>query len=273
LKLSFTTLGCPDWSLAQIEQNAKAYGYKGVELRVHTDGNHLSPDINLTEAKRIGQRFRDSGVPIFSTMGYCRFAKTDPAEVLTQQALMRKLFGVAEALGSKYIRFFCGNLPAGTTLEAMTDVVARAVKPLAHEAGQRGLKLVAETHDDWCGSPCLLKLSSQINEPAGFGFVYDVFNCLHANLESWETTYFALKAQIVYCHVKDAWFDAAKKHHYVPLGAGDLPLELFLRRLKQDGYDSWLSFEWEKKWISELDPPEKSFPQYVHKMRRVWDSI
>src|SRR4051812_28206687 len=33
LKLAFSTLGCPQWSLAQIAQAATDYGYKGIELR------------------------------------------------------------------------------------------------------------------------------------------------------------------------------------------------------------------------------------------------
>jgi len=37
MKLSFTTLGCPDWSLEQIAKNARAFGFDGVELRTHAD--------------------------------------------------------------------------------------------------------------------------------------------------------------------------------------------------------------------------------------------
>ncbi|RYG28088.1 MAG: sugar phosphate isomerase/epimerase, partial [Chitinophagaceae bacterium] len=31
--LSFSTLGCPDWSFAQILEAAHRYGYKGIEVR------------------------------------------------------------------------------------------------------------------------------------------------------------------------------------------------------------------------------------------------
>ena len=44
MKLGFSTLGCPDWSLGQIASNAKNYGYDGVELRVHQDHNHIWPE-------------------------------------------------------------------------------------------------------------------------------------------------------------------------------------------------------------------------------------
>jgi sugar phosphate isomerase/epimerase len=272
MKLSFTTLGCPDWSLEQIAKNAQVFGYEGVELRTHTDGNHFSPDAGKDEAKRVAQMFRDHGAPVFSVMGYCRFAFVDAAEVAKNQELMRKLIGVAEAMGAKYIRTFAGQIPKESNTDAMTQTVSKALKPLCKEAADRGVKISMETHDDWCGSELALNLARMIDEPKGFGLTWDIFNGLHANVESWEKAYSALKSQIAYCHVKDAYFSPDhKKHTYVPVGAGDLPLNAVLSRLKKDGYHSYLSFEWEKKWIPELETPERVFPQYTHKMRRVWN--
>jgi sugar phosphate isomerase/epimerase len=272
MKLSFTTLGCPDWSLEQIAKNARDFGYEGVELRTHTDGNHFSPDASKDEAKRAGQLFRDHGAPVFSVMGYTRCAFTDAAEVARNQELMRKLIGIAEAMGAKYIRTFAGQVPKDTNIDAMTETVAKALKPLCKEAGSRGVKISIESHDDWCGSARLLKLIGLIDEPNGFGVTWDIFNGLHANIEPWEKAYAALKQHILYCHVKDGWFsDDHKQHHYCPVGAGDLPLNAVLKALKKDGYNSYLSFEWEKKWIPELEAPEKVFPQYTHKMKRVWN--
>ncbi|HYF49644.1 MAG TPA: sugar phosphate isomerase/epimerase family protein [Planctomycetota bacterium] len=274
MKLSFTTLGCPDWSLEQIAKNAQAFGYEGVELRTHSDGNHFSPDASAGEAKKVAEMFRAHGAPVFSVMGYTRFAFLDQAEVAKNQELMRKLIGVAEAMGAKYIRTFAGNLPKGADIEAMTETVASAIRPLAREAASRGVKLAMETHDDWCGSARLKKLSGMIGEPNGFGLVYDIFNCIHAGIEKWEDTYAALKPQILYCHLKDGWFsEDHKKHTYVPIGAGDLPLHAVVKKLKADGFNSYFSFEWEKKWHPELEPPERIFPQFTHKMKRVWNGI
>jgi len=273
MKLSFTTLGCPDWSLEQIAQNAQAFGYEGVELRTHTDGNHLSPDVSSADAKKTADMFRAHGAPVFSVMGYTRFAFLDKAEVENNQKLMRKLLGVAENMGAKYIRTFAGNLPKGADIESMTETVSAALKPLAREAASRGIKIAMETHDDWCGSARLNKLAGMIGEPNGFGFVYDIFNCIHAKLEPWETTYTALKPSILYCHMKDGWFSVDGKHHYCPIGAGDLPLHAIARKLKDDRYSSYFSFEWEKKWHPELEAPERVFPQYTHKLRRVWSGV
>lgn len=35
------------------------------------------------------------------------------------------------------------------------------------------------------------------------------------------------------------------------------------------GYDGWLSFEWEKRWHSELEEPEVAFPAFVRTLREL----
>ena len=269
MKVSFSTLGCPDWPLEQIAKNAKAMGYDGVELRTHNDGNHFSPDATLTTARDTAKLFRDHGVPVFSVMGYARFAYTDPAEVVKNQELSRKLIKIAEAMGARYIRAFCGKVPEGSSVEAMTKVISDAVKPLAREAAEKNLAIAFEIHDDWCAGQRMMNIVRNVDSP-GLGIVYDIFNGIHSKAEPWDVTYGAIKDHISYCHVKDAYTTPEGKEQYVPLGAGVVPFPAVFKRLKADGFDSYLSFEWEKKWMPELDPPEKAFPQYPPKVRAMW---
>jgi sugar phosphate isomerase/epimerase len=269
MKLSFSTLGCPGWSLEQIAKHAKEYGYDGIELRTHDDGNHFSPNASTEEAIRVSQLFRDHGVPVISIMGYCRFAFVDDAEVAKNQELMRKLIMIANVMGAKFIRTFAGRIPEGSDHEAMTEKVARAIKPLAEEAHQKKLVIGLETHDDWCSGDRVMKVVKIVNSK-GFGIVYDIFNSFHSGLETWDVTYRKVKKHICYCHVKDGYQLPGNKHAYTMVGAGDLPLPKILQKFKKDGYKSYFSFEWEKKWIPELEPPERVFPHYPHKMKAMW---
>jgi sugar phosphate isomerase/epimerase len=34
VKLGFTTLGCPEWTIEEVARNAASLGFDGVELRV-----------------------------------------------------------------------------------------------------------------------------------------------------------------------------------------------------------------------------------------------
>ena len=270
MKLSFSTLGCPDWSLAQIAANARSLGYQGVELRTKDDNNHFSPDATPAEARETAKLFRDQGVPIFSVMGYCRFAFTDPAEVASNQQLGRKLISIAAAMGAPYVRAFCGAVPAGSTVAEMTAVVADAVRPLAVDAAKRSITIAFEIHDDWCSGSNLMGIVNRVGSP-GLGIVYDICNGIHANLEPWETTYNAIRKHICYCHIKDGRITPDGKFQYTAIGEGEIPLQAVFKRLKADRFDSYLSFEWEKKWIPELAPPEVAFPLYPPKIKAMWD--
>lgn len=268
--LSFSTLGCPDWNLEQIARNAKAYGYDGVELRTQTDNVHFSPDASPTEARKVGQLFRDTGVPVVSLMGYCRFAFLDDAEVAKNQELMRKLLVLAEAMGARYIRTFAGKIPDGADRDQITAKVALALKPLAAEAARRKLTIGLETHDDWCSGERVMQVVKTVGSKKGFGVIYDIFNAFHSGIEPWHVTYRKVREHICYCHFKDGYTVAEGKHSYVLVGAGDLPVRQVVQRFKRDGYKGFFSFEWEKKWHPELEPPERAFPHFPHKMKALW---
>jgi len=273
MKLSFTTLGCPDWTLEQIAKNAKAFGYDGIELRTHSDGNHFSPDASVEEARRVGKLFRDTGVPIISVMGYCKFAFEDSAEVAKNQELMRKLLALAEEMGARFVRTFAGQIPKESNRDAITEKVGQALKPLAAEAAKRNVTIGLETHDDWCSGDRVLNVARIVGSRQGFGIVYDIFNAFHSGIEDWSVTYAKVKPHICYCHLKDGYKGLDGNNHYVLVGAGDLPIPKVLQRFKQDGYEGFFSFEWEKKWHPDIEAPERAFPHFPHKVKALWNEV
>ena len=269
MKLSFTTLGCPDWTLDQIATQGKALGYDGIELRTAPDKRHISPDATNAELAAAARTFAKARIPVMSIMGYCRFAFTDPAEVAANQALMRKLFRVAKALKAPFIRTFAGQIPKGANKDAITEVVANAIAPLAREAADQGITIGLETHDDWCEGKRVLNVVKRVNSK-GFGIVYDIFNAFTGGPEPWHVTYESIKKHIVYCHLKDGYRRPDGSHAYVLLGAGDLPIRELLGRFKRDKYKGYFSFEWEKMWHKDLENPERAFPHFPHKVRALW---
>lgn len=269
MQLSFTTLGCPGWDLDRIADQAKACGYHGIELRTHADGNHCRPDLPAAEAAALAARFRDRGVAIQSVMGYTNFVGDD-AFVAANQVLMRQLLPLAQALGSKHVRSFIGRLPAGSDHARWIPIVGRALAPLAREAADRGITIAIETHDDWTGHQHLRALIDAAGAPAGLGFVYDICNTIVAG-NDWNSTWTALRDRVAYCHVKDVWKGADGKGSYVALGGGDIPWREILPTLRRDGFDGWLSFEWEKKWIPQLEEPERVFPHFVDRVTKMWE--
>jgi sugar phosphate isomerase/epimerase len=273
MKLAFATLGCPDWSLDDIMARGKGFGFDGVELRTHADGNHFSPEQLPAEARATGARFRDAGLPVISVMGYATFAHLDQETVRKNAELLLKLVDLAEAFGAPYVRTFAGRIRGGADRETMVRTVAGAIRPAARRAADKGVRIGIETHDHWCSGDHAMQVVQAVDSP-GFGVVYDICNSFLSGIETWEATYDRIRRHICYCQLKDGYraTDGGEVAN-VMVGAGDLPLRPILARLKADGFAGFLSFEWEKKWHPELEPPERAFPQFVHKVRSEWAAI
>ena len=60
-KLAFTTLACPDWSLPQVIDAARRYGYDGVELRL-LDGEVIELTLPRGERERVRRQFDEAGL-------------------------------------------------------------------------------------------------------------------------------------------------------------------------------------------------------------------
>lgn len=272
MKLSFTTLGCPKWSLQQIADNAKAMKYDGVELRVHDEDVHMSPNASDDEARRVADLLRGAGAPVMSLMGYTSFAHQSPKDLQDNVKLMERLIHLAAVMNVPFIRTFAGSLPAGIDRTAIIPSIAKTLRPLSQLAADHGVKIGLETHDSWCDGRLAAALVNEVNHPA-FGFVFDVLNVIEAHKGPWLPSYEAMKGRILYCHMKDGFHLPDGKFTPVYVGAGDLPLVEILARFKRDGYDGYLSFEWEKRWNPEIEEPERAFPQYAFKMRQVWNAV
>ncbi|MCC7145637.1 MAG: sugar phosphate isomerase/epimerase [Phycisphaeraceae bacterium] len=274
MKLSFTTLGCPAWKPEEIPQQVKTFGFDGVELRVHPEGLHLSPEATDDQARQLAESYRQGGLPVISLMGYSSFAHLEAGPMEDNRKLLAKLIHLAGVMKVPYIRTFAGMVPKGATHQSVIQRAAEVLKPLAELAGKNGVKIGLETHDDWTNPQHTLALAKAVNSP-NFGIVYDILNVCDATQGDWKTAYQLFKDLILYCHVKDNFPlpGPEKKRSYVAVGAGDLPLKEILAQFKKDGYDGIFSFEWEKRWHEELEAPERVFPQFTHKMRSVWNSL
>jgi sugar phosphate isomerase/epimerase len=81
MKLAFTTLGCPEWTLRQIVENAAELRYDGVDFRGLLEDMDVSqrPEFTtgLSETK---QMFADHGVAISCLSISARYAVVDAAE-------------------------------------------------------------------------------------------------------------------------------------------------------------------------------------------------
>jgi fatty-acyl-CoA synthase len=75
----------------------------------------------------------------------------------------------------------------------------------------------------------------------------------------------ALDGHIAHVHVKDARRLDSDPYGWqlVLLGEGEVPVREQLQALRQQGYQGYVSVEWEKKWHPEIPDPEVALPQHI----------
>lgn len=268
LKLSFTTLGCPSWTLSQIVNNASTMGYDAVDFRgleEHLDITS-SPAFN-SELSTTRQMFADANLAISGIATSARFAITEETELLKNYDEARRNMDLAAELGVRYLRVYGGRVPDGHTVHTILPFLIENLRTIGDEADKRDVTLVLETHDDWTDSAVFRGLMQKVNH-SRIRVLWDLHHPYRANGESPQTTYANIGRYTASIHVKDSIITPDGGHQYVLLGEGDVPLKNMLDLLVSGGYDGYAILEWEKRWIPELPEPEIAFPQYVTQMRK-----
>ncbi len=100
MKIAYTTLACPDWTIEQCAQAARDYGYDEIELRL-LDGAILQPGADLARI-----RAACAGVPIICVDTSVSLAQPDETARAKQIADGKAMINMAVALNSPYIRVF-----------------------------------------------------------------------------------------------------------------------------------------------------------------------
>ncbi|MCL2363743.1 MAG: sugar phosphate isomerase/epimerase [Defluviitaleaceae bacterium] len=256
MKLCFSTLGCPDWDITQVAQNAAAYGFDGVELRIRDD-RHVDPALTKNERAHIKDMFAARGVDIPIISGYTTFYGSDPTRLKENEDKLIINAELAADLGVKYVRTFIGELGA------FTEVGAQYLHAAGNRAAALGVTVLVEIHDVINSGKKAAELIDMVNSP-GVAILWDIHHSLRDG-ESPQDTWRHVGAHIRHVHIKDA--DAA--HNLCLMGEGVLPVPAIIKLLAEKNFDGFLSFEWEKMWVPSLPNPEIALPHYLAYMREL----
>jgi sugar phosphate isomerase/epimerase len=218
-------------------------------------------DLTATAAK-----IRNAGLEVSGISSSIRLCDSNQRSGNIEEA--RRSIPVAVGLGARFVRMFGGGDPAKTPRSELAKVGADCMKAILELDGARQIKWVLETHDAWIATRDYLMLLNKLPKDA-VGALWDI---AHTPCCAGETPSQAMKAfgsRVAYTHIKDA--ARVKKagkagpawRYDVAPGAGDVPLAEAIGLLKKAGYNGWLVFEHEKRWIAELAEPEAIFPGYA----------
>jgi sugar phosphate isomerase/epimerase len=266
VKLAFSTLGCPAWSLDQVTAAAQEHGYDGVELRL-LDGEVVPPDLTASERQRVKKAFQGAGVPIVVLDTSCRFTAPEPEARRKQEGDARRYLSLANELGAPMIRVFGGNLDQGVAEEQGVEYLSQSLNALAPHAERAGVTIALETHDAFSAGRLVAEVMRRVPSRA-IAPLWDTHHPYRMG-ETPEQTWGYVGERMVHTHVKDAVRDPSERTGWklVLLGDGEVPVKEIMRTWAQHGYDGYVCVEWEKKWHPEIPDPEVAFPQHAKVLR------
>ncbi len=268
-RLSFSTLGCPDWPFKKIVDFAVQHGYQGLEIRGllrQMDLPQCPEFSNAQNRKATMTLMRDKGLHFvgLGSSATLHFA----AGAVRQKNLDegKRFIDLAQQIDCPYVRVFPNNFPKDQSRETTLDLIANGVLELAGHAKGSKVTVLMETHGELVKSDDLLSIMNAAQHKHS-GLVWDIANMWMVTGEPPEDVYKKLKKFIRHTHIKDANMVDGKPQ-FTLLGKGEVPIFTGIDELVKDNYKGYYSFEWEKMWHPEIAEPEialADFPVAFHK--------
>jgi len=265
MRLTLSTLGCPDWTLETICERAREYGFEGVDFRGVGDAVDVTTLPAFSDRAGETRAMLDAAGLETSALG-SSIHVCDPHDDETLAAAERYV-AAARALDAPFVRVFGGGDADARSREELAAVAGDTMDAILSIPGADEVTWMVETHDNWTSSEDCLTLLDRL--PGEVDILWDVGHTARVGGESPAETLDALGDDIRYVHLKDAVCEPDHPDamddgwRYVLPGEGELPLATALDALDERGYDGWVMFEHEKRWHPELAEPEVAYPAFL----------
>ncbi len=266
--LSFSTLGCPEWTFDEILSFAVENNYDGIEIRGILKQMDLTqcPEFSTKENIAVSKRkVAEKNLKIVNLGASANLHQTVPAERQKNLDEAKRFIDLAQQLGSPYIRVFPNELPNDDTRKTVRDLIISGLQELGNHAKGTGVTVLMETHGNVVKADELKLIMDTAAHPQ-VGLVWDPINMWSVTKENPSYMYQQLKPYIRHTHIKDAKI-VGDKLNYVLLGKGDTPILQAMDILYKDKYKGYYSFEWEKLWHPEIAAPEIALADYPRAAR------
>ncbi len=266
MKLCYSTLACPEWTLEQCVEEAKKDGYEGLEIRL-LDKELMTGQLDKEKRRKVKSLCTDNGMPVVCVDTSVGLAQPDPLKLEEQVKECLAFLEMAVEWKAPFVRVFAGP-PKGTALDDAVRGCIEGFKVLEKRASQLGVAVLLETHDAFAHGTVAKKVLEGV-PGKGAGILWDVMNSSCIIGEPVKETFEDIKSRLRHVHIKDWKRNQAGslEGKYQLLGQGELPTVELIQLLRGADYQGWLSVEWEKKWCPDIEEPEIALPQYAKKLR------
>ena len=265
MKLAFSTIGCPDWTFDEIFAAAKDLKYNAVEIR------GLGQELYVPKIKDFSDFYIDSTMERFANAGLAVSMFTSSASIENYKAAetgKKEAFDyidLAYKANVPFVRVLISQQPYPEEVDI--DCAAAAYSEICEYANGKSVCPLIETNGVFGNSAALAKFIKKINSQ-NKGVLWDINHPVRFFDEKAEQTYENIGEYVKYLHIKDSVQENGKiKYHMI--GYGDLPIFEIVKLLKKNSFDGYLSLEWTKRWLPELQEAGIVFSHYINHMQDI----
>ncbi|KZE54651.1 xylulose 5-phosphate 3-epimerase [Brevibacillus parabrevis] len=251
-----------------IFQQAKEYGYKGVELNLDEGDAPLHLEMTEGELTKLAQLARDHGLelPSVSTALLWKYPLThNDAEVREKGIqVVEKMIEAASVFEARTVLVVPGLVTPEVSYDTAYERAREALVRLAKTAEAKQVHIgIENVWNKFLLSPLeMARLIDEVNSP-WVGAYFDVGNVLQFGFpEQWIRI---LGKRIRAIHVKDFKTTTGNITGFVPLLAGDIPWARVAEALREIGYSGYI--------IPEISPYAYKPEQLVASTSEALDAI
>ena len=171
MRIAFSSLACPGWTVEQIADAAGRYGYDAIEWRL-ADGELLGPRTPDT----VWQRIATCGLPAVCLDTSAVFVTDDDTRRAKAIAIATAMGDRAQQIGAPAIRVFGGAIPETATRDDLLGPTGSALAA-ACASMPEGVACLVETHDAWSTGA---EMAALLGLADGAGVLWDVAHTVRA---------------------------------------------------------------------------------------------
>jgi len=280
MKIAAHTMGTPEFNLAEAIELFASLGFDGMEIIWDDDYRcAIRKSTPFSQLSKLKMRLKDRNLSVCCLTPYMSEINSLDSKI-RQQNLddFKRCIDTAGILKSNYIRVYGGKYFPDcdqSKRRALEQTLIESLKILGEYASRVGVILAVETHFNtltWKASETA-KIIRQVGSPS-VGVLYDQPNLEFSEGENYIEALRILEGLIAMVHVKDLVYkkgifskfisskvetvDASLREvsSRIP-GDGIIPWPEIITILKNQGFEGWLSLEYERRWFPDDLPPAK----------------
>lgn len=259
MRPSFSTVACPDWPLDRIAEQARAWGFVGVEMRTFLSAStRIACDPSQTDPAKTRRMMRHAGLGIESLATGVRFDEPSSPPIIGH------LFGRAELcvdeaksavdlgimLECPLVRVFGFEIVGAERRSAVITRIADRIRLAADHCRNSGVRLAVENGGSFSSAVHLSDLLDAVNHPL-VAASYSIPVAISTGEDPREGIN-VLGERLVIARVKDM-------REGVPcaLGEGEFDCRPGVEALGEQGFRGAVVFEHDRLWFADAPAPDE----------------